>query len=112
MPGSLCAPTKTKKLPRLKKILFILLINILIHLTFPSTRAEGIDYQFDWNLEPLKYEDNQFYIERILDLRPENEKKVEPDPNRPVFLDWEPVFIMNYSPWMNAIITVAWLNFN
>lgn len=71
---------------RFKKILIILLINILILLISPSTRAEGGGYQFDWNLAPLEYGDDRFYIERIIDLRPEKGKKVETDPNRPVFL--------------------------
>lgn len=71
---------------RLKKILIILLINVLILLISPSTRAEGGGYQFDWNLAPLKYGDDRFYIERIIDLRPEKDNKAETDPNRPVFL--------------------------
>lgn len=70
----------------LKKILTILLINSLVILMPTISWSEEIGYQFDWNLEPLKYVDDQFYIERIIDLRPESEKKVEADPNRPVFL--------------------------
>ncbi len=71
---------------RVKKILIVLIINSLILLIPTIAVAEGIGYQFDWDLAPLKYVDNRFYIERIIDLRPEDQKNSEPDQNRPIFL--------------------------